>query len=39
VYGPETHAVRRCEDGLTAMEALWPQAQAMLAEVLRARAG
>jgi hypothetical protein len=39
VYRPESDAVRRCEDGLTAMEALWPQAQAMLAEVLPARAG
>ena len=39
VYRPEPHAVRRCEEALAAMEALWPQAQALLAEMLSARVG
>lgn len=38
VYRPEAQAVRRCEDAMVAVEAAWPKAQAMLAEVLPARA-
>ncbi len=38
VYRPEADAVRRCEEALTAMEALRPQAEAILGEVLPARA-
>ena len=38
-YRPGADAVRRCDEALAAMEALWPQAQAILAAVLPARAG
>ncbi len=38
VYRPEAQGVRRCEDALAAMEAAWPQAHAMLIEVLPVRA-
>jgi hypothetical protein len=34
VYRPDSHAVRRCEEGLAAMEAAWQQAHAMLNETL-----
>ena len=38
VYRPEAEGVRRCEDALAGMEAAWPQAHAMLTEVLPVRA-
>jgi hypothetical protein len=38
VYQREVEAVRHFEDALAGMEAAWPKAEAMLAEVLPARA-
>jgi hypothetical protein len=38
VYRPDAEGVRRCEDALAGMEAAWPQAHAMLTEVLPVRA-
>jgi len=37
VYRPEVEAVRRSEDALAALKAVWPKAEAMLAEVLPLR--
>ncbi len=37
VYRPDVEAVRRCEDALAALKALWPKAEAMLTEVLHVR--
>ena len=34
VYRPDSHAVRRCEEALAAMEAAWRETQAMLNEML-----
>ena len=37
VYRPEAQAIRRCEEAFAAMEAAWPLARAILAEVLPVR--
>jgi len=38
VYRPKAEDVRRCEDAIVAVEAVWPKTQAMLDEVLPVRA-
>jgi putative heme degradation protein len=38
VYQPDAEAVRRCEEALAAMEAAWARAEAMVTEVIPARA-
>ena len=38
VYRPDAEAVRRCDEALAAMEAAWPQAEAMRTEIRRGRA-
>lgn len=37
VYRPDGHAVRRCDDALAAVEAVWPGVHAMLTEALPVR--